>query len=261
VITTGPYKFVRHPGYLGGILWALSNSFYDRIHLCARAIVQHIVEHLQSFGIEAAEKEYWLVFHDAVNSLFEIGLTCMNEKFKTYDNHFEDELLDISNSLKAMYLRAKSTLKKGHMVPIDIPDKLAILGLEALQSNQPILSAEVITNLFEMSEIDAKISRQRDSIDLSDRLQMIAIFALKKGHKQSAESAIQKLKDFDSRISITQKFPSRLSIDEQMQRFIKWKNDLGRIPALLQDAEEWFYNHVSEDTFMKFKEFWGSDTL
>ena len=24
VITTGPYKFVRHPGYLGGILWTLS---------------------------------------------------------------------------------------------------------------------------------------------------------------------------------------------------------------------------------------------
>lgn len=27
VITTGPYKFVRHPGYLGGILWALSIPF------------------------------------------------------------------------------------------------------------------------------------------------------------------------------------------------------------------------------------------
>lgn len=24
VVTTGPYKFVRHPGYLGGILWTLS---------------------------------------------------------------------------------------------------------------------------------------------------------------------------------------------------------------------------------------------
>jgi len=27
VITTGPYEFVRHPGYLGGILWALSIPF------------------------------------------------------------------------------------------------------------------------------------------------------------------------------------------------------------------------------------------
>lgn len=27
VITTGPYKFVRHPGYLGGILWAVSLPF------------------------------------------------------------------------------------------------------------------------------------------------------------------------------------------------------------------------------------------
>jgi protein-S-isoprenylcysteine O-methyltransferase Ste14 len=27
VITTGPYQFVRHPGYLGGILWAMSIPF------------------------------------------------------------------------------------------------------------------------------------------------------------------------------------------------------------------------------------------
>jgi protein-S-isoprenylcysteine O-methyltransferase Ste14 len=27
VITTGPYKFVRHPGYLGGLLWAVSIPF------------------------------------------------------------------------------------------------------------------------------------------------------------------------------------------------------------------------------------------
>ncbi|MFB0502895.1 MAG: isoprenylcysteine carboxylmethyltransferase family protein, partial [Candidatus Bathyarchaeia archaeon] len=26
VITTGPYKIIRHPGYLGGILWTLSIS-------------------------------------------------------------------------------------------------------------------------------------------------------------------------------------------------------------------------------------------
>ena len=24
VITSGPYKLIRHPGYLGGILWAMS---------------------------------------------------------------------------------------------------------------------------------------------------------------------------------------------------------------------------------------------
>ena len=81
---------------------------------------------------------------------------------------------------------------------------------------------------------------------------------MKRAPLANAELAIQKLKDFDLKISPTQKLPPRLLIDEQIQQSYEAKSDQERMPSPLPDAEEWFYNNVSEDSFTKFKEFWDT---
>ena len=87
---------------------------------------------------------------------------------------------------------------------------------------------------------------------------MIGIYALQNDQKDIAELAIQKLKDFDLKISPSQKLPPRLLIDEQIQRSKEEKSDQEKMASPIPNAEEWFYNNISEDSFIKFKEFWDA---
>lgn len=255
-----PYNFVRT--VISSL--EIKNAEYPTIETHYREeylkkIVQNIIEHLRRFGMKVAEKEHWLVYHDIADSLSEIGQVCIEERFLTFDNHFEEELLGIADSLKMMYSMAKSTIDKRYTVPIDIPDTLTILGFESLQGRQFRLASAILNYLFAMCESDANREERHDSINLANRIQMLAIYAFQEEQKEITKLALQKLRNFDSQAdAFAEERPPRLSISEHAQELKEFKSESSRIGYFRPSSKEWFYSHISEDSLMKYKEFLAS---
>jgi len=206
-----------------------------------------ILETLRSVGLEAAKGKNALLTHDIVDSLYEIGILLLEEKFVTFKNHFQDELRDVVDYLEKIYIAWEGNTS---IVPRDVIDSLTILAFEGMKNNQPNIASRIASILLNLSKIKAESPEDGNvAARIVDKIQMIGIFAVEKNQKDIATQCVNLLREFDNNIM---KEKPRTSIKELKASY---REDIRGLSHLPKDPRRQFLDNITEKSFTKFERF------
>ena len=261
-----PYNFTRIVKTIFEAQKSTDNGAFietDYHETYKKKIVSATVHHLHSFGVNAAELNNLHLFQDISDTLYEIGRCCLNVKFTNPSNQFEDEIEEIMNAQKDMYLKLRFPTGMKNDNPTTIPDALIILGCEALKKEKYRAAITSINNLFELAVRNRKTNEPDDAAVTADKIQLMGIYALQRAEETQknedyksefiAKMIIKALRDFDK--EQTPNLPPRSSTEDQQQRFMKEENEQSQTQHLFPNATIWFHNNLKREAFTKFKEF------
>lgn len=178
----------------------LKNGDYPKIETAwreeyAKDVVSKIIDTLRAIGLSAAKNQSWIALNYANDTLREIGLICIGEKFVTFEENLNEKLIDLVNSLEEIYTECGDFSSP---LPPKISESLAILGINSVENKLERITSKIISNLYYMALHTLRFDKYGyDASRIASKIDLIGVFGMEKKDDAVVGECLDKLIKFD----------------------------------------------------------------
>ena len=159
----------------------------------AKDVISKIINTLHTIGVSAAKTKEWIVLNDTNYTLCDIGLICIGEKFVTFKENLEKELINLVDSLGKLYVACEAFSSPALSI---ISESLAILGINCVVYKREKITSKIISNLLDMALHTMKFDKY-DAHRITSKIGLIGVFGMEKKDDVVVEECLETLIKFD----------------------------------------------------------------
>lgn len=149
-----------------------------------------LIDHLGRIAHVAFTTQDWLILKEVTTSLSEIGRLCVPEKFKTYPDHFADELKTIVNELSSLFISVKGLRPD---FSDDLIYAIEILCFESLRNGINTVVPHALSNLKDMAEEASLRYNKREFEEICKAMIQVSVYTFALDQKELTSQCITTL--------------------------------------------------------------------
>ena len=222
----------------------------------AKDVISKIIDTLRAIGVSAAKTQSWIVLNYTNDTLIDIGLICIGEKFVTFKENLEDELINLVNSLWIIYTACEAFSSSS---PSKISESLAILGINCVEIELKKVTSEIISVLLYMALHTMKFDRYGgNSSRIASKIGLIGVFSMEKKDDVIVEECLETLIKFDKEYIKSYPEPKHQQHLKSLEGDI---NTLKRWRGIVSADYKQQLSKISDESVQKFKNLYNERRL
>ncbi|MCD4713095.1 MAG: DUF2254 domain-containing protein [Clostridiales bacterium] len=159
----------------------------------AKDIISKIIDTLRAIGVSAAETQSRTVLDYTNDTLRDIGLICIGEKFVTFKENLEEELINLVNSVRVIYTACEAFSSSSNS---KISESLAILGIHCVENKLEKITSNIISDLLNIAIHTMKFDKSEAHI-IASKIGLIGVFGTERNNDVIVEKCLATLIKFD----------------------------------------------------------------
>ena len=178
------------------------------------------------------------------------------QKFVTFKENLEEELISIVNSLWEIYAASEDFSSP---LPSKISESLAILGINCVENELKKITSQIISDLLYMALHTMKFDRYGGNTSrIASKIGLIGVFSMEKKDDVIVKECLETLIEFDKEYVKSYPEPTHQqhlkSLEGDINTLKRWR---GIVPA---DYERLF-SKISDESLQKFKSLYNEGRL
>ena len=234
----------------------VKNSEYPEIETrwreeYAKDVISKIIDTLRAIGVSAAKTQEWIVLNNTNYTLCDIGLICIGEKFVTFKENLEEELINLVNSLGKLYEACEAFSSPALSI---ISESLAILGINCVEYKREKITSKTISNLLDMALHTMKFNKD-DAHKIASKIGLIGVFGTEKKDNVVVEECLETLIKFDR--ECLKSHPESKPQQHLKSLEVGYKRFKERGGIVVSDYDQLF-SKFSDESLQKFKSLYNA---
>jgi len=203
--------------------------------------VSTLIGILKDIGIEAQIARNYAIISYIIEGLKDICLRCSNVKFKTYKDHFSEELLTASNVLNSLFpYREDSSI-----MPAEISETLTLIAMSCINNGLKKTTVGILNILNNISKKLIQLDNSgSEPLKMVRWITVLGVYAIKKSLQDISVYCAKLMVEFDKEYKEKSPNPKKLEHIERLRKEIKEPS----YPAILPDSplNQIDYNLISD---------------